>query len=114
MERSGVLRGNPRRVKCDGRRPQRGLGSAPEVWQVDGMSTVTITVPDPLEATLAERVKTSGAASMAEYLLRLVEIDCVSGELDGVLSSRLDGPFAPLETDWKERVRSVAAKRVGA
>jgi hypothetical protein len=31
-------------------------------------------------------------------------------ELDAVLLSRLAGPFAPLEADWKDRVRKAAAE----
>jgi hypothetical protein len=78
------------------------------------MSTVTIHLPDGLEANLANRVKTSGASSMEEYLLRLLEWDVAVGELDSVLANRLNGPFAPLEEDWKERVRSAAGKRAQA
>lgn len=77
------------------------------------MSTLTITLPDPLDATVAERMKASGARSKEEYLLSLVESDCAAGELERVLAERVDGPFAPLEPDWKERVRSLAAKRAG-
>ena len=72
------------------------------------MSKLTISVPDALDAALAERVKISGAHSKEDYLLRLVESDCAAGELDGVLAERMDGPFAPLEPDWKERVRTAA------
>lgn len=78
------------------------------------MSTVTITLPDPLDATLAERVKNSGARSKEDYLLSLVESDCAAGELEHVLAERMGGPFAPLEPDWKECVRSAAAKRTEA
>ena len=73
------------------------------------MSTVTITLPDPLNAALAERVKTTGARSKEEYLPGLVESDCAAGELE-----RVGGPFAPLEPDWKGRVRSAAARRTEA
>jgi hypothetical protein len=75
------------------------------------MSTLTIDLPDPLDAALTERLKASGANSKEEYLLRLVESDCAAGELEHVLAERMRGPFAPLEPDWKERVKSVAAKR---
>ncbi len=75
------------------------------------MSTVTIQLPDRLNANLAERVKTSGASSMEEYLVQLVEWDVATGELDSVLENRMNGPFEPMEEDWKERVRSAAAKR---
>ena len=75
------------------------------------MSTVTITLPNPLDATLAERVKSSGARSKEEYLLSLVESDCAAGELKRVLAERRAGPFAPLEAVWKERVRRAAVER---
>lgn len=74
------------------------------------MSTVTVRFPEQLEATLADRVKISGANSVEEYLIGLVEEDVAAGELDSVLSSRMSGPFEPLEEDWKERVRGTAAK----
>jgi hypothetical protein len=41
--------------------------------QLSAMSMVTITVPDPLDATLAERVKSARARSNEECLLSLVE-----------------------------------------
>jgi hypothetical protein len=75
------------------------------------MSMLTIYLPEPLEASLTERAKISGAGSKEEYLLGLVESDCALGTLERVLSERMTGPFAPLEPDWKERVRSEAAKR---
>jgi hypothetical protein len=74
------------------------------------MSTLTISVSDSLEAALAERAKMAGARSTEEYLLSLAESDCATGALDQVLAERLAGPFAPLEPDWKERVRNAAAK----
>ncbi len=74
------------------------------------MFTLTIAVPDTLDAALSERVKVSGARSKEEYLLALVESDCAAGDLERVLAERLGGPFAPLEPDWKEWVRSAAAK----
>jgi hypothetical protein len=75
------------------------------------MSTLTIHLPELLDATLAERVKASGARSKEEYLLSLVESDCEAGKLERVIAERMSGPFAPLEPDWKERVRSAAASR---
>jgi hypothetical protein len=51
------------------------------------MSTLTIDLPDPLDAALTERLKASGANSKEEYLLRLVESDCAAGELEHVLRS---------------------------
>ncbi len=78
------------------------------------MSTLTIHLPDPLDATLAERAKASGAQSKEEYLLSLVESDCAAGALENVLAERLAGPFALLEPDWRDRVRSKAAERAKA
>ena len=78
------------------------------------MSTLTIHLPELLDATVAERVKTSGVGSKEEYLLSLVESDCAAGTLERVLTERLAGPFAPLERDWKDRVRATAAKRAKA
>lgn len=78
------------------------------------MSKVTIHLPERLDATLTERVKSSGARSKEEYLLSLVESDCAAGTLETILGERMAGPFAPLEPDWKERVRNAAAKRMGA
>ena len=74
------------------------------------MSTVTIALPDPLDAALRERMTAVGAHSKEEYLLALIESDCAASELERVLVDRLAGPFEPLETDWKERVRQSAAK----
>ena len=56
------------------------------------MSTVTITLPDPLDTTLAERAKSMGVRSKEEYLLSLVESDCAAGELERVLAERMAGP----------------------
>jgi hypothetical protein len=78
------------------------------------MSTLTIELPDPLDAALTERLKASGASSKEEYLLGLVESDCAVGELERVLAERMAGPFETLEPDWKERVRSAAARKTGA
>lgn len=76
------------------------------------MSTLTIDLPETLDASLAERVKSSGAHSKAEYLVGLVESDCAAATLESVLAGRLSGPFAPLEPDWKDRVRNTASKLV--
>ena len=65
------------------------------------MSTVTIALPDPLDAAGAEQVKSSGARSKEEYLLGLVKSDCAAGERERVLAERMGGPFAPLEPDWE-------------
>jgi hypothetical protein len=74
------------------------------------MSTVTIAVPDPLDAALSARMKAVGARSREEYLLELIASDCAVDELERTLEGRLAGVFEPLEGDWKERVRQSAAK----
>lgn len=75
------------------------------------MSTITIAVPDPLDAALIERMSAIGARSKEEYLLALLESDCAASELDRTLRERMAGPFGPLAADWKERVRQAAAQR---
>ena len=75
------------------------------------MSTITIAVPDPLDAALVERMNAVGAHSKEEYLLALVESDCAASELERTLTARMAGPFVPLAADWKERVRLSAAQR---
>jgi len=72
------------------------------------MSTITVAVPDPLDAAMADRIKTIGARSKEEYLLSLVEADCAASELENVLVRRAAGPFAPLLADWKDQVRMAA------
>ncbi len=74
------------------------------------MSTITVALPDDLDAMLAERIRAVGAESKEAYLLTLVESDCAAGALEETLSARLDGPFEPLEEDWKERVRQSASR----
>jgi hypothetical protein len=75
------------------------------------VSTITISVPDPLDATLTERMNAVGASSKEQYLLSLVEADCAANELEQKLAERWDGPFAPLASDWKDQVRQAAAQR---
>ncbi len=75
------------------------------------MPKFTIDLPDPLDARLLERVKSSGARSTEEYLLGLVKSDCDVAELERLLKDRMEGSFAELEPDWQERVRSEAARR---
>ncbi len=75
------------------------------------MSTITIAVPDPLDAALTERMNALGARSKEEYVLALVESDCAASELEQTLGERLTGPFAPLAGDWKQGVRQAAAQR---
>jgi len=78
------------------------------------MATLTIHLPEPLDTTLAERVKASGARSKEEYLLGLVESDCAAGTLERVLTERMAASFATLEPDWRDRVRKTAAERAMA
>ncbi len=75
------------------------------------MSTITVALPDPLDAALLERMNAVGAHSKEEYLLALVEADCAASELERTLAERWDGPFAPLAADWKEQVRQAADRR---
>jgi hypothetical protein len=84
------------------------LGKSAFAWQNNAMSEVTIHLPEPLDATLMEQMKDTGAKTKEEYLLRLVEFDCAAGALERILTDRMGGPFAPLEADWKDRVRSNA------
>jgi len=85
------------------------LGRSAKAWHDGGVSALTIDLPDSLNVALMERLRTSGADSKEEYLLRLVESDCAAGELEQVLAERMRGPFALLEMDWRERVRSAAS-----
>lgn len=75
------------------------------------MSQLTISVPDALNTELEKRAKAAGFDSKEEYLLELVRADCASAELEPILESRIDGPFAPLEADWKQQVRDAAQGR---
>jgi len=52
-----------------------------------------------------------GFRSKEDYLLALVQADCERAELEPVLEARLEGPFEPLEVDWKQRVREAAQDR---
>ena len=75
------------------------------------VSTITVAVPDPLDAALVARMKAVGAQSKEEYLLGLLEADCAASELERTLEQRLAGPFAPLPSDWMEQVRNAAGER---
>jgi hypothetical protein len=72
------------------------------------MSTITVSVPEALDAALAERIKDVGARTKEEYLLSLVEADCAAGELERTLEDRSAGPFRPLPADWMDQVRKIA------
>ena len=75
------------------------------------MSKVTISLPDAVSATMESRANAAGFRSKEEYLLALVQADCQRAELEPVLEARLDGPFEPLGSDWKQRVRDAAQRR---
>lgn len=75
------------------------------------MSVVTISLSDSVAATLQSRAEAAGLSSPEEYLLALVRADCEQAELKSLLESRLDGPFAPLGTQWKQEVRAAAEGR---
>jgi hypothetical protein len=75
------------------------------------MSEVTISLPAGLDATLERRANAAGFRSKEDYLLALVQADCERAELEPVLERRLEGPFEPLEADWKQRVREAAQNR---
>lgn len=75
------------------------------------MSEVTISLPDAIKATLESRASAAGFRSKEEYLLTLVKADCERAQIEPILEERLNGPFEPLEADWKQRVRDAAQRR---
>lgn len=75
------------------------------------MSRVIISLPSSLDSEVRKRVRGGGFRSKAEYLLDLVQADCERDRLESVLADRVDGPFAPFEPDWKQRVREAAGSR---
>ena len=75
------------------------------------MSEVTISLPTGLDATLETRANAAGFGSKEDYLVALVRADCERAALEPVLEARLQGPFGPLEANWKQRVRDAAQKR---
>lgn len=75
------------------------------------MTQVMISLPDGLNAELERRAKSGGFESKEDYLVDLVRTHCEQAELESVLESRLNGPFVPLEADWKQRVRDAAHDR---
>jgi len=60
---------------------------------------------------MESRASAAGFRSKEEYLLALVQADCERAEIEPVLEARLDGPFEPLEADWKQRIRDAAQPR---
>ena len=75
------------------------------------MSEITISLPAGLDASLETRANAAGFRSKEDYLLALVRADCERAELEPTLETRLQGPFEPLEADWKQRVREAARSR---
>lgn len=75
------------------------------------MSVVTLSLSDSIATTLQSRAEAAGLSSTEEYLLALVRADCEQAELESLLETRLDGPFAPLGTEWKQEVRAAAKRR---
>ena len=75
------------------------------------MAQLMISVPDSLESLLHRRVAQAGFKSDEEYIVSLVQADCEAADLEAVLESRDAGPFAPLEADWKHKVRAAAQRR---
>ena len=92
-------------------RCRRGIDAGSGLRHPAAISTITVAVPDPLDAALLERMKAVGAESREQYVLSLVEADCAASELERTLIERWDGPFAPLHSDWQEQVRQAAALR---
>ncbi|MBA2242926.1 MAG: ribbon-helix-helix protein, CopG family [Chthoniobacterales bacterium] len=75
------------------------------------MSVVTISLSDSIAATLESRARAAGFPSKEEYLLALVRADCEQTELESLLETRLNGPFASLGSEWKQEVRAAAKRR---
>ena len=75
------------------------------------MSVVTVSMPDTLAAQIETRLKAGGFRSKAEYLLALARADCEHTAVESVLEERSAGPFALLESDWKDRVRDAVKNR---
>lgn len=75
------------------------------------MCELTISLPDTLSVTLENRANAAGFRSKEDYLVALVQADCERVELDAILKERFNGPFAPLETNWKQQVREAARQR---
>jgi hypothetical protein len=74
------------------------------------MPKLTISLPDSITSRLEARAAAAGFASKEEYLLALARADCERAELEPILETRAEGPFEPLEPDWKQRVRDAAHK----
>lgn len=77
------------------------------------MSTVAIRLPDTLEANLA-RPREKFQRKLHGGISPSFGVDATTSELDSVLTNQMSGPFASLEEEWKEHVRSASAKRTEA
>ena len=74
------------------------------------MSRVTISLSEELDVQVERRLGADGFPSKEDYVLELVRADCARAGLEATLEARFDGPFAPLESDWKQRVRDFAQR----
>jgi hypothetical protein len=74
------------------------------MWHHSVMSTVTLALPDELEAALSEAMEFDGAHSKEDFLLHLIEEHCAQSKLERILVERDAGPFIPLDPDWQEKV----------
>jgi hypothetical protein len=99
-------------VRACGFRKCQQLANPADSGNLRAMSQLTISLPETLDAALAHRMAAAGFDDKQAYLVELVRADCAVDEIEGVLEARDAGPFAPLEPDWKEKVRA-AAKRHG-
>jgi hypothetical protein len=70
------------------------------------MSQLTISLPETLDEALVRRMAAAGFQNKQDYLVELVRADCAVDALEDMLEARDAGPFAPLESDWKERARA--------
>lgn len=68
------------------------------------MSTVTIALPDDLDAALLDTMEREGVDSKEDFLVQLIEEHCAQSKLERVLLDRDAGPFIPLDPDWQEKV----------
>ena len=87
------------------------IALVPQIGKLQRMTRLMISVPDSLESSLHRRVAQAGFQSDEEYIVSLVQADCEAADLEAVLESRDAGPFAPLEADWKHKVRAAAQRR---
>jgi hypothetical protein len=91
--------------------PRQAIARPTTVEYYARVSQITITLPDPLDAEVERRARAAGFNSTQDYLLELVRVHCEESSLESVLETRMEGPFEPLEADWKARVRDGAKHR---